>query len=323
MLILDSPYTDPVFNIAAEEYLLKEILDDIAFFYINEPSIIIGKHQNAYAETNFDFVSRNNIRVVRRISGGGTVWHDEGNLNFSFILNGEEGKLVNFREYARPILDFLQDLGVAASFGERNEILVDEYKISGNAEHVFRNRVLHHGTLLFSSDLHALSESLKVNPLKYEDKAVKSIPGKVANIIDFLPLKTDINGFRYSLIEYFQRTYPDSSKYELKDTDKKRISDLAGDKYSSWEWNFGYSPPYRLSRKFELGDLPVYLDLRVEKGMIQKIHILAEGMNPENVEALKKQLTGTAHDPESVRAICKGCGFIKGSQIDIFTDALF
>jgi len=323
MLILDSAHTDPVFNIAAEEYLLKETLNDIAFFYINEPSIIIGKHQNAYAESNLDFVSKNNIRLVRRISGGGTVWHDEGNLNFSFILNGEEGKLVNFREYARPILDFLQDQGVDAYFGERNEILVDEQKISGNAEHVFRNRVLHHGTLLFSSDLDALSESLKVNPLKYEDKAVKSIPGNVANIIDFLPLKTDITGFRTSLIDYFQRIHPDSSRYTLNDADKKRISELAGDKYSSWEWNYGYSPPYRLSRKFELGDLPVYLDLRVEKGMIQKIHILAEGMDPEHVEALKKQLTGTAHEPESVRTICREGGFFKGSKIDIFTNALF
>ena len=153
MLILDSPYTDPRYNIAAEEYLLKETGEDYAFFYINEPSIIIGKHQNAYAEVNLDYVRQNHIKVIRRISGGGTVWHDRGNLNFSFILKGEEGKQVNFRGYAQPVVDFLDELGVEASFGPRNEILVGDLKISGNAEHIHRKRVLHHGTLLFDSDL--------------------------------------------------------------------------------------------------------------------------------------------------------------------------
>ena len=162
MNILDSPYTDPRYNIAAEEYLLKETEDDYAFFYVNSPSLIIGKHQNSYSEINLEYIRSNRIPVIRRISGGGTVWHDMGNLNFSFILNGEEGKLVNFREYAQPVVDFLNTLGVKASFGSRNEILVEGLKISGNAEHIHRNRVLHHGTLLFNSDLDALKRSLLV-----------------------------------------------------------------------------------------------------------------------------------------------------------------
>ena len=172
MLILDSPSTDPHFNLAAEEYLLKETDRDYAFFYINGPSIIIGKHQNAWAEINLPWTRKNNIPVVRRISGGGTVWHDEGNLNFSFVLTGEEGKLVNFREYAAPVLDFLVKLGIPAEFGKRNEIMVEGLKISGNAEHVFRKRVLHHGTLLFSSDLSQLKDALDTDPEEYQDKSI-------------------------------------------------------------------------------------------------------------------------------------------------------
>jgi len=175
MLIVNRPHTDPWFNIAAEEYFLKNFQEDIFMLWQNEASIIVGKHQNTLAEINYPYVKENGIPVIRRISGGGTVFHDLGNLNFTFIQNGEKGKLVDFRKFTDPILAVLNKMGVPAVFEGKNDLRVDGLKISGNAEHVFKNRVLHHGTLLFSSVLNDLGKALKVKTDRFTDKAVKSI----------------------------------------------------------------------------------------------------------------------------------------------------
>ncbi len=323
MLVLDSPYTDPGCNIAAEEYLLKNTEGDYAFFYINEPSLIIGKHQNAYAEINLDYVRRNNIPVIRRISGGGTVWHDPGNLNFSFILNGEEGRLVNFREYAQPVVDFLRSLGADARFGARNEILIGRLKVSGNAEHVHRKRVLHHGTLLFDADLDALSRSLGEDPQKYEDRAVRSIPGEVANIRELTGMKTGMEGFRSSLLEYLLCSRSGSVPYELDSRDMREIEKLAREKYGSWAWNFGYSPRYRLRREFELDGKGFSLDLQVEKGIIARIRMGSGNITGKKLERLENRLTGVSHDPDIVGPICRKASVVKPGLTDNFVHFLF
>ena len=323
MLILDSPYTDPRYNIAAEEYLLKETGEDYAFFYINEPSIIIGKHQNAYAEVNLDFVRKNQIKIIRRISGGGTVWHDRGNLNFSFILNGEEGKQVNFRGYAKPVVDFLNELGVKASFGPRNEILAGDFKISGNAEHIHRKRVLHHGTLLFDSDLDSLAQSLRVDLRKYQDKAVKSVRSEVSNVRESLGKQINMESFRSSLINYFLDIHKGSSLFILGGDDEYRIKVLAEEKYSSWSWNIGYSPRYRLIRECMLDDLAVSLNLSVEKGIIREIHLVSEGLDKRKCDAFMAQLTGAKHDPEIVDTVCREVALVKPDQIENFVYSFF
>ena len=187
MLIIQNSTTDPYFNIAVEEYLLKNFTDDCFILYQNKPSIIIGKHQNTLAEINYQYVKENNIAVVRRLSGGGTVYHDLGNLNFSFIKNsGNDKNLVDFKMYTTPIIEVLKQLGVNAEFGGHNDIQVNGFKISGNAEHIFKKRVLHHGTLLFSSDLSILNNAIKAPENRYSDKAVKSVRAVVANIKDFI-----------------------------------------------------------------------------------------------------------------------------------------
>ena len=174
MLCIINTNTKPYFNLAAEDYVLRNFKDDCFMLWRNKPSIIIGKHQNTLAEINLEYVKDNNIDVVRRLSGGGAVFHDLGNLNFTFIKNAkDEGSLVDFKKYIQPILEVLQSLGVNAKFEGRNDIMIDGKKISGNAEHVFKRRVLHHGTLLFLSQIADLSKALKVNPLKYQDNGVK------------------------------------------------------------------------------------------------------------------------------------------------------
>jgi len=268
MLILDSPSSDPRFNMAAEEYLLKETDREYAFFYINDPSVIIGKHQNAWAEVDLPWTRQHNIPVVRRMSGGGTVWHDHGNLNFSFIRDGEEGKLVNFREYAAPVMEFLKGIGIPAEFGGRNEMLAGGLKISGNAEHVHRKRVLHHGTLLFSSDLSMLQNALNTDPDMYEDKAVQSIRSKVGNIRDFLKKPMEIDDFRRQLIAHTMFFSPGSKILALTDDETQRIQELVRDKYGLWKWNIGYSPKYKLRREWMIGRIRLKAELLVEKGHI-------------------------------------------------------
>jgi len=337
MLILDSPSTDPRFNIAAEEYLLKEMDKNFAFFYINEPSIIIGKHQNAWSEINHGWTWRNNIPVVRRISGGGTVWHDLGNLNFAFILNGKEGKLVNFREYASPVLEYLISLGIPAEFGERNEMIASGLKISGNAEHVSRKRVLHHGTLLFSSDLSNLREALDTDPDLYVDKSVQSVRSKIGNIKDFLYNTMEIKEFRQGLLTFISRHYRGSDKYVFSKPDRDRIEELVRQKYSLWSWNIGYSPTYDLEREIDMGSLRLRAELRVEKGQIKECNMSAifgvptmkseaddfEYREIRNINELAVYLTGTMHDPDSIRGLISTRDLVKPEWIDIFVEGLF
>ena len=323
MFILDSPSTDPYFNIAAEEYLLKETDNDFAFIYVNDPCIIIGKHQNAYAEMNLPYILEKDIPVVRRISGGGTVWHDPGNVNFSFILNGEEGQLVNFREYATPVLTYLQNLQVPAEFGSRNEILVEGKKISGNAEHIYRNRVLHHGTLLFSSDLEAVQSALRTEPGKYKDRAVQSVRSRVANVLDFLEPKASVSAFRNDLIVHLSRSFERSEGYELNETEMERIRELVSQKYSTWNWNIGYSPRYRMNRTIDWNGNPVIIHLKVDKGKIISIRIQSDSPDRELFDQVAGILSGVDHEPRKIREIISSKLLVKPWLIDYFVEAIF
>jgi len=192
MLCIRHDITDPYFNLAAEEYFLKESNREFFILYINDPSVIAGKHQNVYAEINLNHVRENNIKVARRISGGGTVWHDHGNLNFSFIREGTDGDMVNFRKYTSPIVDVLLRLGIPAQFKEKNSIVVNNLKISGNAEHIFKNRVLHHGTLLFSSDLTGMSKALTTGQMKYQGRAITSVWGSGNSVMKYSAISWNV-----------------------------------------------------------------------------------------------------------------------------------
>lgn len=244
MRIIVSDSNDPYFNIATEEYILKNFNEDIFFLYINLPSIICGKHQNPIAETNFQYILKNNIPIIRRLSGGGTVYHDLGNLNFCFIQSNTEQKLVDFVKFTKPIIEVLQSMGLDARLGDKNDIRINSIKVSGNAEHVWKNRVLHHGTLLFSSDLIQLVNSLSEDDSSFHSKAVKSNRGKVANISDFLKEKISIEQFQNKIKNHLLERDLVGHLYSFTPFDRESIKSLANDKYSSWEWNFAYSPNY-------------------------------------------------------------------------------
>ncbi len=271
MIIIYNNRTEPYFNIALEEYLFKKFDDDIFMLYRNEPSIIVGKHQNTLKEINTKFVRKNNIKVIRRISGGGTVYHDLGNVNFTFIQNGEYEKLADFKKYTAPIIQVLQNLGVDAKLSGRNDIIVDNLKISGNAEHTFKNRVLHHGTILFSSDLKQLSAALKQNSSKYIDKSVPSVRSKVTNVSPYLKKILDVDEFIELIYNQIRYNFSGTDEYKLNLEDLKGIEELIENKYSRWEWNYQYVSNYSFNNQIDIGKEIVTVQMQVKNGLIQNI----------------------------------------------------
>lgn len=296
MLCILSKNTDPYFNIAAEEYLLKNIQEDCFMLYQNENSIIVGKHQNALSEINLDFVRENNIKVVRRISGGGTVFHDMGNLNFSFFMSGEDGNLVNFKKFSRPIIEFLKKNDIKAEYGKRNELILDGKKISGNAEHIWKKKTLHHGTLLFSSDLSSLKGALKVNPLKFTDKSVKSVRSRVTNISDYISEEMDVFQFSERLMEFVMKEFKVQEIYEFSEADLEGIEELRANKFTTWDWNFGYSPGYSFERTTKLSSGMVKVNLKTTKGIISEIKFSGDFTEEDSLLDLEKALSGQKHD---------------------------
>ncbi|MFW5822737.1 MAG: lipoate--protein ligase family protein, partial [Tangfeifania sp.] len=267
MLCIQLENNDPYFCLAAEEYLLKNLQEDIFMLWQSHDTIVVGKHQNVLAEINYPFVQENNITLARRISGGGTVFHDSGNVNFAYIKNVNDTAEISFKKFTQPVVDALRKLGINAVNSGRNDLLVNDKKISGNAEHVFKKRVLHHGTLLFNSDLSNLGQSIKVVPGKYTDKAVQSNRSIVTNIQPFLKNKITTEKFRRFLLDV-QLENEENSICELNEKDNRAIQKLADEKFKTWAWNFGYSPKYSFQDETTWGEKTLKVSLDAEKGWI-------------------------------------------------------
>ena len=264
---------DPFFNLAIEEVILKNRAEEYFILGINKPSLIIGKHQSAHREANTKFVTENNIPVIRRISGGGTVFQDKGNLNFTFIRNSEEGHQIDFRKYTLPVIQFLSSIGINAILGTKNDLQVDGLKISGNAEHVHRNRVLHHGTLLFSVSLEMLSNSIRNNKSCYISRAVESNPASVTNLNGKLARFRDISEFRNEMMSYFLKHVADAGIYNLASSETEEAELLATSKYKTWEWNWAYGPEYTFNNRFNLNGNQTVCRLFVKDGLIVRCFV--------------------------------------------------
>jgi lipoate---protein ligase len=312
MFLINLETHDPFFNLALEEVLLKSRAGDYLILYINDPSVIIGKHQAAHREVNTKFITENNIPVIRRISGGGTVFHDRGNLNFTFIRQSEEGKQIDFRKYTLPVIDFLSSLSIDARLEGKSDIKIDGLKISGNAEHVHRNRVLHHGTLLFNSSIYMLNNSIRKDKSCYSTRAVDSNPSSVMNLNEKLKGFSDINEFCKELMHHFTRNITDIDVSDISQQDAEEAISLAENKYRKWEWNFAYGPEYLFENTFTF-DYKLYsCNLNINNGVVLKCTI----DDSDKMKYIAEKLTGCRHMvPDFLNVFAKENISISGEEI--------
>jgi lipoate---protein ligase len=309
MLFVDNlGITDPRINLAIEEYALKnlDIEETYLLFYINEPSIIIGKNQNTVEEINTEYVENNGIHVVRRLSGGGAVYHDLGNLNFSFITKDDGDSFHNFRKFTEPVTEALQKLGVNAELSGRNDLMAEGRKISGNAQFSTKGRMFSHGTLLFDSEIESVVSALKVKKDKIESKGIKSIRSRVANISEFLDEKITIEEFRTLLLKNIFGDLGEIPEYKLTDEDWEKIHQLSRERYQNWDWNYGRSPKFDLqhSHRFPVGQIDIRLN--VTKGKIEGCKIYGDFFGVGDVSEIENKLTGIRYEKSEIEEALEG-----------------
>jgi lipoate---protein ligase len=303
MLFIDNKgITDPRINLAIEEYALKnlDVNETFLLFYINEPSIIIGKNQNTIEEINTEYVESNGIHVVRRLSGGGAVYHDLGNLNFSFITKDDGESFHNFRKFTEPVIAALHKLGVNAELSGRNDIEAEGKKISGNAQFSTRGRMFSHGTLLFKSEMDHVASALKVKKEKIESKGIKSVRSRVANISEFISEKITIEEFRELLLKHIFEGMENIPEYVLTKEDWENIHQLSKDRYQNWDWNYGRSPKFNLqhSHRFPVGSIDVRLE--VDKGIVENCKIYGDFFGVGDVSDIEEKLKGCRYEKSEI-----------------------
>ena len=324
MKYIRTNWSIPYYNMAMEDYLMNEekFDEDYVFFYIHDPSIIIGKHQNTIAEVNSRFVKENGITVARRMSGGGAVYHDHGNLNFSFVFRRRENELLDFVKYTRPVIEALKGLGVKSELSGRNDILIDGKKFSGNAQCTNKRRILSHGTLMFDVNIENMVEALNVSELKIQSKAIDSVRSRVANLKTYLDRDMSIEQFRDYLVQCFFQG-GEMQEYTLSREDRNAIETRVREKFSTWEHNYGASPQFSLQKikKFPAGLLEA--GIAVENGTIIGIHFSGDFFVNEPVEILEQRLTGLSFREEAVLAREDLGGIIAGVGKKELVELLF
>ncbi|KAF1297096.1 lipoate--protein ligase [Enterococcus sp. JM4C] len=313
MIFVPNENNDPRVNLAIETYLLKELpLDEpILLFYINEPSIIIGRNQNTIEEINVDYVEEHGIHVVRRLSGGGAVYHDFGNLNFSFIMPDDGNSFRDFAKLTKPIIQALHELGIdGAELKGRNDLVINDMKFSGNAMYATSGRMFAHGTIMFDSDVNEVVNALKVRKDKIESKGIKSIRSRVTNIKPFLPKeKQDMTTkeFRQDiLLKIFGVDSVDQVKtYELTDKDWVEINKISDEYYRNWDWNYGKSPEFDIERRhrFPIGSIEIRLN--VSNGEIVDAKIFGDFFGLGEISDVEKALVGVKYEKAAINEAVK------------------
>ena len=304
MRYLKNPSTNPYFNLALDEYAMKHIDCDEDFFFLwqNEPSVIIGKNQNTAEEINQKFIDEKGIKVARRVSGGGAVYHDIGNLNFTFVINVDDPGKVNYKKFVQPVIDALASMGVKAEASGRNDILVDGLKISGNAQRMANGKLMHHGTLMFDVDVETLVEALNVDPDKITSNGVKSVRSRVTNIKEHLPEGTTLQQF-WDALQFYLSNEGKDEEIILTDEDIAKIEYEAVNRFGTWDWIYGASPEFNLknSKRFPGGRIEVLM--HVTDGRIDSVRFIGDYLGIEDVEAIEQRMQGTRFNRADVTAV--------------------
>lgn len=297
MRIFFQPTTDPAFNLAVEEYLLYHTDEDCLMLWQNDKSIIIGKNQNTAAEINRAFVVEHQISVIRRLTGGGAVYHDLGNLNYTFIRRHARDSFNDFALFSQPVVEVLQSLGVPATLSGRNDLLADGKKFSGNAQVAYGDSVLHHGTLLFSSDMSMLSKALNVHPLKVKSKGVASVRSRVTNLCEY----TDCTpkAFAALLFDRFQ----DGDNRPLSDAEITAVENIKKERYDTWEWNYGTRLPYQIQNTAYLPAGLITAEVSVADNRISAVRISGDFFGQREISELEEKLTGVLYQDKALQKV--------------------
>lgn len=318
--LIRSDIHDPYFNLASEEYLLKNTNDFYVYLWINSPAVIVGNNQNTLMEVNLNETEKRNVKVVRRLTGGGAVYHDINNICYT-IISPYDKEVNNYVKYTKPIIEYLNSLGVKAEFSGRNDICVDGKKISGNAEVVYKDRIMHHGTILFDTDLEVLSSVLNQNKIKIQSKGIKSIRARVVNIKTLLNNETSCEEFLNGLYDYFKKSY---STYEFTKEDIDEIQKLSNEKYSTYDWNIGLSPKgaNKIDLKFDFGIMNLTFDLI--DGIIDNAEIFGDFFSNEKIIEFSKNLNGKRFVKEDLLNAFIGIeNCVKGANAQTIVDKIF
>lgn len=295
---------NPAYNLALEAYAFRELLaeDELFILWINEPTIVIGKHQNAIEEINKTYTDEHGIHVVRRLSGGGAVYHDLNNLNYTIISNKSQEGAFDFKTFSQPVIETLADLGVTATFTGRNDLEIDGKKFCGNAQAYYKGRMMHHGCLLFDVDMTVLGNALQVSKDKIESKGVKSVRARVTNILDELPEKMTVEAFSNQLLNKMKESYPDMTEYVFSDDDLKNIQALADQQFGTWDWTYGEAPEYTIKRsvRYPAGKITTYAN--VEKSVIKGMKLYGDFFGIKDVADIEQALIGLRYEYPDVLA---------------------
>ncbi|HGK7026699.1 TPA: lipoate--protein ligase [Streptococcus agalactiae] len=298
---------DPAYNVALEAYAFQKLtdIDEIFILWINEPAIIIGRHQNTIQEINKEFIDKNGIHVVRRLSGGGAVYHDLNNLNYTIISNNTQEGAFDFQTFSKPVIDTLAKLGVKAEFTGRNDLEINGQKFAGNAQAYYKGRMMHHGCLLFDVDMSVLGQALKVSKDKIESKGIKSVRARVTNIVDHLSDKITVQEFSDAILAQMKEEYPEMDEYVLSDAELSEIQAMRDNQFATWDWTYGKAPEYTIERgvRYPAGKITTYAS--VENSTIKSVKIFGDFFGVKPVDDIEKMLEGVRYDYKDVLAALK------------------
>ncbi|NLW43394.1 MAG: lipoate--protein ligase [Tissierellia bacterium] len=293
---------DPEYNLAFEEYCFKNLpvdKDEFFYFWINEPSIIVGKNQNVHAEVNLDYIKENQIKVVRRITGGGAVYHDLNNINYSHISKSKGAKKLDFKNYYQLIVDALNNMGINAELSGRNDITVDGLKIAGSSQSIWKDRVLSNCCILYNVDLEELSKALNVRPEKLTSKGVKSVRARVTNIKPLINIDLSTVEFLNKLQkEIFNNLNIKGEEYILSPEELKGVDEIYKNRFSSRQWNYGkvHNTKYYKYKRFPIGFVELFFDLEDEK--VKNLKIMGDFFGTKDVSELENLLEDSNYDNE-------------------------
>lgn len=298
---------DPAYNVALEAYAFQKLtdIDEIFILWINEPAIIIGRHQNTIQEINKEFIDKNGIHVVRRLSGGGAVYHDLNNLNYTIISNNTQEGAFDFQTFSKPVIDTLAKLGVKAEFTGRNDLEINGQKFAGNAQAYYKGRMMHHSCLLFDVDMSVLGQALKVSKDKIESKGIKSVRARVTNIVDHLSDKITVQEFSDAILAQMKEEYPEMDEYVLSDAELSEIQAMRDNQFATWDWTYGKAPEYTIERgvRYPAGKITTYAN--VENSTIKSVKIFGDFFGVKPVDDIEKMLEGVRYDYKDVLAALK------------------